>query len=219
MFSSLRLVLIDNSLFRKIHYFSFPPDSSVNDCIPKKTVHLHYMILDNMIQKVMAARRHFVIIKCNIKDNFCNIPLALHIQWLLGFYWRVCFYTKNRLSFGLSILFFIFNMFTEAFYWIFQSFLGWDLEYYLDNYVAFISVIKVIPDRIWIKSDNYARLTDIFRISWLEIKDLEEMVVSVFGIKVDTNLFTLRLLCNKLYKEGESAMATLIKWSMMLLEM
>lgn len=45
------------------------------------------------------------------------------------------------------------------------------------------------------------------------------MVVSVFGIKVDTNLFTLRLLCNKLYKEGESAMATLIKWSMMLLEM
>ncbi len=55
--------------------------------------------------------------------------------------------------------------------------------------MASLPAVEATPDRIWIKINNYTRLTDIFGILWQEIKDLEGTVVSVLAIKVDTNLF------------------------------
>ncbi len=77
---------------------------------------------------------------------------------------------------------------------------------------------KATPDKIWVERNNYIGLTDIFEIPWQETKDLERMVVSVFGIEIDTNLFTARLPRDNLHKECELSAAELIKQIMTLLK-
>ena len=115
----LKLVPKNNREFKKIHYFSFPPDSFINDCILKKTVHLCYTTENNILQKLVIVEHHYVMIKHNIKDVFCNIILALHVWWFFRFYWKAFFYTKNRLSFRPSKLSFIIYQFIETFHWVF----------------------------------------------------------------------------------------------------
>lgn len=34
---------------------------------------------------VLQASRHYIIIKKDMKKAFCDIPITLLIQWLLGF--------------------------------------------------------------------------------------------------------------------------------------
>jgi len=69
----------DNSL-RYIHHLSFLIRTLVNDGIPINASHLHYTTIIQIFALIVQASRHSVIIKCNIKDAFCNIPLALHIR-------------------------------------------------------------------------------------------------------------------------------------------
>ena len=76
VYSLLELVPKNDGRFQKIYHFSFPEGSSVNDYIPKKAVHLYYTALNNVFQKVEEARRHYIIIKCDIKNAFGKIPLA-----------------------------------------------------------------------------------------------------------------------------------------------
>ncbi len=49
------------------------------------------------------------------------------------------------------------------------------------------------PKRIWMESDNYLFLTNIFQISEQETKDLERTIVCIFDINIDTNFFTTPL--------------------------
>ncbi len=72
VYSPLGLVSKGNSEFQKIHKLSFLPGSSVNNRILQKAIHLFYTTLDNVFQKVVAAKRHFVIIKRNMKNTFSN---------------------------------------------------------------------------------------------------------------------------------------------------
>ena len=72
---------------------------------------------------IKEAGRHSVIIKRDIKDAFRNIPVASNNRWLLGFSWLSEFYHENCLSFGLATAPYLFNIFTEAFYWLLESYL------------------------------------------------------------------------------------------------
>ncbi len=137
----------------------------------------------------MTVGRQCVIIKRDIKTVFRNIPVPLNVRWLLGFCWRTCFYTENSLSFGLSISPFIFDLFAENFYWVLQSFIGWDLEHYLDNNMTFLPAIEATPKRIRMENNNYSRSTDNLRIFQHEKRDLEETIVLLFGIKLETVLW------------------------------
>ncbi len=196
----LKLIRKCNGRFWKTYHLFFSPGFSINDRISTNTVYLSDNTLDSLLQKVVEVGRHFIIIKYDIKNVICHIFMTLHIYWHLGFYWRVWFYIENCPFFELSTLSFIFNLFAEPFHWILQSFLGWNLEHYLVNFVTGFLAVKATLDRIWIKSINYACLIEIHGIPWQETKDLETTVMPILGIEIETNFFTLRFLRDKFHK-------------------
>lgn len=114
--SPLGLVPKHDRGFRKIHHLSYPHGSLVNDFIAFKSSTLSYSLLRNVFEKIVVAGKGIVLIKRDIKDAFCNIPVAPHIQWLLGFQWKGIHYKETCLPFSLSTAPFIFNLFAEAFH-------------------------------------------------------------------------------------------------------
>ena len=134
--SPLGLVPKLNGGFRLIHHLSHPRGSSVNNYISKEASHLRYTSLRKIIKMILRAGRHCIIIKKDIKDAFRNIPVAPHVQWLLGFSWGRELYQETCLSFGLATSPCIFNLFAKAIHWMLHSYLGWtDLEHYLDDFI------------------------------------------------------------------------------------
>lgn len=105
--------------FWEIHHLFFLRGTPVKHIITKKAWHFCWTRLDNVFQKLVFVRSHFDNIKCEIKNKFYNIPLALNIEWLLEFCWRVCFYTKYCRLFRLWISLFIFNGFGDVFHEVF----------------------------------------------------------------------------------------------------
>lgn len=83
--SPLGLVPKHDGGFRKIYHLSFPNGSSVNDCIAEEACLLSYISLHDIFHKILVAGRHAALIKRDVKDAFQNIPVAPHMQWLLGF--------------------------------------------------------------------------------------------------------------------------------------
>lgn len=76
-----------NGGLRCIHHLSHPWGTSVNDFISKEASHLRYVSISKIIQLILQAGHHCMIIKENINDAFRNIPVAPHVQWLLDFSW------------------------------------------------------------------------------------------------------------------------------------
>lgn len=59
-------------------------------------MHFYYTTIDDKLQKIVIAGRHFVIITQKIKEVFCNISITLNIWRLFEFCWRERFYIENR---------------------------------------------------------------------------------------------------------------------------
>lgn len=116
--SPLGLVPKHDGGFRKIHHLSHPHSSSVNNYISSEFAKLSYSFLQNIFAGVINAGQHAILIKRDIKNAFCNILIAPHVQWLLRFNWNEIYYQETCLPFGLSTAPFIFNPCAEAFYWI-----------------------------------------------------------------------------------------------------
>ena len=83
--SPLSLVPKGNNDLRRIHYLSHPRGFSVHDFIWKEVPNLCYTSLKKVIDMVLQASHHCVIIKKDIKDTFRNIQVVPHMQWLLCF--------------------------------------------------------------------------------------------------------------------------------------
>ena len=188
--SPLGLVPKHDGGFRRIHNLSHPLKESVNAYISPEFSTLKYTIIEDVLSMVKTAGRHSLILKRDIKDAFRNIPIAPHVQWLLGFTWDGKFYKETCLPFGLATAPFIFNLFAEAFHWMLQSWLNWDLlQHYLDDFIAIIPAASqhTIPKM----NAEYKKITDILGIPRNESKDQLGTVLTVLGLEVDTNLFTL----------------------------
>lgn len=166
MYFLLGLIPKGNGKFCKIHLFFFYQAPLSMIFSRQKAMHLHYTSLNKVPLKVVEAGRHYVIIKCNIKDDFVNTFMLPYFWGFFGFCWRTFFHTENFLSFRFSASIFIFNLFAEDFHRVFQSFLSWDFDHYLDNFVAFLPTIKTTSNKIQIESKNNACPTDILRIPW-----------------------------------------------------
>ena len=157
---------------------------------------------------IKTAGHHSLILKRDIKDAFRNIPIAPHVQWLLGFTWDGKFYKETCLPFGLATAPFIFNLFAEAFHWMLQSWLNWDLlQHYLDDFIAIIPAASqhTIPKI----NTEYKKITDILGISRNQSKDQLGTVLTVLGLEVDTNLFTLQVPEDKLAQAYKATAQTL----------
>lgn len=120
--SPLGFVPKHNGGWRRIHHLSYPRGESVNDYILDGAGEIRYTRFQEILQLVINAGRHCIILKRDVKDAFRNIPVAPQQQWLLGFRWEGKFYKETCLSFGLATAPFIFNLFAEALHWIIASF-------------------------------------------------------------------------------------------------
>ena len=195
--SPLGLVPKHNGGFRRIHHLSFPRGKAVNDHISEAYGTLTYTTLATVTHLILLAGRGCLFIKRDIKDAFRMIPVAPHQYWLLGFNWEGQFFTETCLPFGLRTAPFIFNLFAEAFHWILQAVLHWDLlAHYLDDF------IRVIPKSSAVclaqMNLNYIELTDMLGIPRNDAKDSEGTVVEILGIELDTTKLEARLPIEKL---------------------
>lgn len=128
-------------------------------------MHLCYTILDNVLQNSVQTKPHRVIIKRKMNNALRNIPKTSDIWWCLDSVGkRHYFNTENSLSFRLSKSHFIINQFVKISHCILKSIFSSYLKHYLDNSMVLLSAINVTPNIIWIKLNNYSRLTDILRI-------------------------------------------------------
>ncbi len=107
----------------------------------------------------------------------------------------------------------------KAFYSVLQSFLGWNLDYYIGNFVALLPEVEATSNKIWIENNDSARFTDIVGIPQWITKDLEGKIVCAFNIEVDTNFLTSRMWFDKLHKVCEWEATVLIKLNIRSLEM
>ncbi len=132
----LGLVPKHDSGWGKIHHLSHPRSHSVNDQIPDGAGEMRNTQFQDMLQMLTWAGRNWVILKRDVKDASRNVPVAPQHEWLLGFKWRNKHYKGTCLSFGLSTVPFIFNLFGEGLHWVLVSYLRWILVHYLDDFIA-----------------------------------------------------------------------------------
>lgn len=85
--SPLGLVPKHDGGWRRIHHLSHPRGKSVNDYIPDGAGEMRYTRFQEVLQLVINAGRHCIILKRDVKDAFRNVPVAPQHRWLLGFRW------------------------------------------------------------------------------------------------------------------------------------
>jgi hypothetical protein len=143
--SSLDLVSKSNDEWRRIHHLSHSDTRSINDNILSKTVELNYTKFQNILQLILDVDRNSIFLKRDIKNAFRIILVASYCQWLLSFSWKENYYQETCLSFDLSTISFIFNLFAKDLDWILIFFLKW--KHYLDDFIAvFLAKSNLIND-------------------------------------------------------------------------
>ena len=179
---------------------------------------MSYSSLQSIFARIITAGRHAVLIKWDIKDAFRNIPIAPHIQWLLGFNWNRVYYHETCLPFGLSTAPFIFNLFVETFHWILESYPHFPIDHYLDDFTATITAIEATPRLLAQYNRQYKEVTDVLGVPRRESKNETGTVIPVFGIQIDTNLFRASLPADKIHKAISVTASALLKTSLTLKE-
>lgn len=73
------------------------------------------------------------------------------------------------------------------------------LCHYLDDFVAIFEA-DALPERLEREAKAYIWLTDLLNIPQNDSKDCQDTAVIVFGVEINTSLFTAQLLADKLNK-------------------
>jgi hypothetical protein len=102
---------------------SCPAEMSVNDGIPTQYAEIAYDSLEKAIHLVAQAGQGAVMIKRDLKSAFRHIPVSPDEHWLLIFEWNNKFYVDMFLPLGLRTAPRIFNLFSEALHWVFETLL------------------------------------------------------------------------------------------------
>ena len=74
--------------WRLIMDLSLPHGHSVNDGIAKELCSLHYSSIDDAATRVTALGPGCMLAKMDIRQAYCNIPVALEDKHLLGLQWN-----------------------------------------------------------------------------------------------------------------------------------
>lgn len=190
---------------RQIHHLSYPRGESVNDYIDETFAYLKYVAFRQVLSMVLLAGRGCIVLKRDMSNAFRIIPIAPHIQWLLGFRWQGTNYVHTVLPFGLSTAPFIFNLLAEAFEWILRSYLGWNImAHYLDDTFNMIKATRA--SEVDKEAQEYKTLTDILGIPRNDSKDGEGTKIELLGLLVDTVTFKASVPPEKMRKIQDQAM-------------
>jgi hypothetical protein len=133
------------------------------------------------------------MLKRDLKSAFRHVPISPHDYWLLIFEWDGSFYIDMFLPFGLRTAPRIFNMFSEALHWIFETLFQWDLTHYLDD---FLFVFAPGTDLSEITS-QYNKILATVGFTGATEKDMQGCVVSHLGFELDSTEMQVRLPANK----------------------
>lgn len=99
------------------------------------------------------------------------------------------------------------------------AYVDWQkLEHYLDDFILIVSAISATAEKLDSYNNGYNPLTDCLDIPRQDAKDCMGTVVSVFGIKIDTNLFVARIPAKKQQKAKDATGDALCKESLTLHE-
>ena len=97
------------------------------------------------------------------------------------------------LPFGLRTAPRIFNLFSEALHWVFETLLHWDLTHYLNDYLFVFPPDTELGD----PSGQYEKVLATFGLSSAPEKDMNGQVVTHLGFELDSNAMEVRLPQNK----------------------
>ena len=179
--------------WRVIFDLSAPESSSVNDGIPPRYGAIVYETLDDAINLIAKAGRGAVMMKRDLKSAFRHIPVSQCDHWLLIFEWDGKFFVDMFLPFGLRTAPRIFNLFSEALHWAFETLYGWDLTHYLDD---FLFVFPPGSD-IERKSAIFDEVLSQVGLTKAPEKDATGTVVTHLGFELDSQNMEVRLPRNK----------------------
>ena len=99
------------------------------------------------------------------------------------------------------------------------SYLDWqELEHYLDDFILIITTFLATASNLERHNNGYRLLTDCLGIPRQDAKDCMGTIVSVFGIKIDTNLFVAQIPTNKLERARDATGEALSKQALTLHE-
>ena len=179
--------------WRLIFDLSSPEGYSVNDYIPKEYGTIAYETLDDAIRLVAQAGKGAKMMKRDLKSAFRHIPINPCDYWLLLFEWQGKFYVDMFLPFGLRTAPRIFNLFSEALHWVFETLEEWNVTHYLDDFlVVFPPGVDITP-----YSNQFDRILATFGLSKSAEKDSSGCVVIHLGFEFDSNKMEVRLPDNK----------------------
>ena len=197
--SPLGLVPKHDGGLRRIHHLSYPRTRSVNCFIPEASSTLQYASFQDILDMVIQAGQGCTLVKKDIRDAFRNIPISPAAYWLMGFGWDGEYYSETCLPFGLSTAPFLFNLFSEAFHWMLESWLHLGLvRHLLDDFVFAIPQTAATPQYLSRINRSYKQLTDALGLPRNDAKDAQGTTVTVFGIEIDTIHMIARLPEDKL---------------------
>ena len=179
--------------WRTIFDLSCPESSSVNDGIPKEYGTIAYETLQDAMRLVAAAGRGAPMMKRDLKSAFRHIPVSPGDYWLLIFEWQGKFYVDLFLPFGLRTAPRIFNLFSEALHWIFETLLGWNVTHYLDD---FLFVFEPDSDLLS-NAERYNTILTTMGLSGAPEKDMNGHIVTHLGFEIDSEKMEVCLPLNK----------------------
>ena len=179
--------------WRVIFDLSSPDASSVNDGIPRHYGAIVYETLDDAIRLIAQAGKGAVMMKRDLKSAFRHIPVSHHDHWLLIFEWDGKFFVDMFLPFGLRTAPRIFNLFSEALHWVFETLYCWNVTHYLDDFL-FVFPPSSKTDQ---KSATFDHVLSTMGLTKAPEKDATGMTVTHLGFELDSENMEVRLPLNK----------------------
>jgi hypothetical protein len=89
----------------------------------------------------------------------------------------------------------------EAFHWILESWLGWNLLLYLDDFIRFIPQIHATPEFLHTSNASFCLLAYALGIPINQSKKTSATTAIMLGIEIDTIRMEARLSHQKLQKD------------------
>ena len=122
--------------WRLIVDLSSPGGRSVNDGIEPELCSLHYLRLDEVVERIVQGGKGTQLAKMDIESAYRMVPVHPQDRALLAIQWAGQVFFDTRLPFGLRSAPKIFTAMADALQWSFQKHgVSW-VSHYLDDYIT-----------------------------------------------------------------------------------
>ena len=100
---------------------SHPPGHSINDGVQPTLSSLHYVSVDDAVQRTLQLGQGALLAKVDIEHAYQNVPIHPDDRPLLGMQWNSRLFVDKTLPFGLRSAPKIFTALADALQWIVQA--------------------------------------------------------------------------------------------------